>query len=76
MKRFLLFSGDAYYPKGGFWDCNLSFDTVQEAVSFATTKNNDYFDQDWYHVVDTKTMKVVANGGESCYGEGIPQGPQ
>ncbi len=71
MKRFLLFSGDTYYPYGGFWDCNHSFDSLEEAVSFAASK-----DDDWYHVVDIQTMKVVANSGESCYGEGVPQGPQ
>lgn len=70
-KRFLLFSGDSYYPLGGFWDCNHSFDTLEESVDFALKS-----DCDWYHVVDSQTMKVVAANGGSCYAEGIPKGPQ
>ena len=35
MKRFLVFSYPAYYPKGGWNDYDAEFDTEEEAIIFA-----------------------------------------
>jgi hypothetical protein len=34
MKRFLVFAGDAYYPKWGMYDFQKDFDTLEEARGF------------------------------------------
>ena len=53
MKRYLLFAGDACYPNGGWENFVGSYDIIPPAPQ----------SYDWWHVVDTCTMKVVA----SCY---------
>ncbi len=50
MKRYLLFSGDEYYPLGGWNDFKGSFDTLEEAKE-AKEKLSGH---DWYQIVDTK----------------------
>lgn len=54
MKRFLLFTGQDYYPFGGWEDFAGSFATVGEALARVSSG------VDWWHVVDTETMKAVA----------------
>lgn len=49
MKRYLLFSGEDYYPDGGWVDFDDSFDTPEEAM--ASRKQLG----DWAHVVDSQT---------------------
>jgi hypothetical protein len=54
MKRFLLFSGDHYYPSGGWDDMVGDFDTPEDA----TAKGQELLRQlktDWFHVVDMET---------------------
>jgi hypothetical protein len=51
MKRYLLFAGYQYYPRGGWTDFIDSFDTKEEA--FAETARYD-----WCHVVDTQEWSV------------------
>lgn len=55
MKRYALFSGDAYYPAGGWDDFRGSFDTLDEAVAAAQKRGDD-----WSHVVDLHSGKEVA----------------
>lgn len=55
MKRFLLFAGDAYYPRGGWGDFVGSFDTEVEAIAEAAKIGGD-----WYHVVDAEIGQEVA----------------
>lgn len=57
MKRYLLFSGDDYYPCGGWDDFEGDFDTLEESLKL-TKKHSD----DWCHVVDTVTMKIIKIG--------------
>lgn len=52
MKRYLLFSGEDYYPNGGWYDYQGIFDTIQEAKNGHT--------QGWAHIVDTETNCVVS----------------
>lgn len=50
MKRYLLFAGDQYYPRGGMYDLRGDFDTLEEAVEVASRgdallKNNIDLDE-------------------------------
>lgn len=54
MKRFLLFSGDLYYPLGGIKDFKGSFDTKEEALDWIAK-----YPAEWYHIYDTEEQKVV-----------------
>ena len=54
MKRFLLFSGDSYYPSGGWSDFDKDFDTVDEAKSHIVQNR-----EDWYEIVDSTTGEIV-----------------
>jgi hypothetical protein len=53
MKRYLAFSGDTYYPGGGWNDFNGGADTVDEARKLIP---NGF---DWYQIVDTETQTVM-----------------
>jgi hypothetical protein len=57
MKRFLYFTGDTYYPNGGWRDYHLSFDTFEEAETYAKKYHGD-----WWHIVDTQTMEIIVSG--------------
>lgn len=56
MKRYLLFAGDTYYPSGGWSDFHSDHDTIEEAL--AAKNGLEYID--WYQIVDSTTVKVVA----------------
>jgi hypothetical protein len=49
MKRFLLFSGNYYYPLGGWNDFDASFDSIDEATAAVTET------AEWAHVIDSQT---------------------
>lgn len=51
--RYLLFGGADYYPGGGMDDFIKSGDSIEELVRCARL-------EDWYQVVDHRTMRVVA----------------
>lgn len=53
LKRYLLFAGLSYYPKGGWGDFAGSFDTLTEALAIRRGA-------DWWHVIDSQTGKIVA----------------
>jgi hypothetical protein len=53
MKRYILFSGDYYYPSGGWNDAKGDFDTIEEAIRVGSRA-------DWFHVIDTETWSEVA----------------
>ena len=50
---FALFAGGAYRSNGGIYDFRRAYSTLAEAKEGADG-------WDWYHVVDLRTMKVVA----------------
>jgi hypothetical protein len=58
MKRFLLFSGDDFYPNGGWDDFSGDFDTV-EAARTAAPETDDIYEPKWWHIVDLTTMQKV-----------------
>ena len=50
MKRYLIFAGDQYYPRGGMRDCIGSADTYEEAQTLL--KEHEYAPFDWHHTFD------------------------
>ena len=52
MQRYLLFSGEAYYPQGGAEDFRGSYATVAECVQA------DGIFADWWNILDTRTGRV------------------
>ena len=60
MKRYLLFAGDFYYPRGGWSDHRGDFETIEDAVEAAAASRID-----WYQVVDFTTCDIVKEGHSS-----------
>ncbi len=66
MKKYTLFVGSQYYPRGGWMDLHGEFDSVLEAES-CVNDNPTFQDQEggmecnieWAHVVDTTTQQIV-----------------
>jgi hypothetical protein len=56
--QYLLFSGDSYYPLGGWGDFIGSFPSVDEALLRVRTLTGD-----WWQIVDTSTMTVCESTG-------------
>ena len=59
MKRYLLFSGRDYYPRGGWRDFQGAYEFVGLACA-GVPKLPSYDAHEWAHVVDTETAVVVA----------------
>jgi len=57
---FFVFTGMEYYPHGGWEDFRGSASTIEEARSLAETKSGG--SDDWYHIVDASSLKVVDTG--------------
>ena len=68
MKRYLLFCGFAFYPLGGWWDFEGSFDSITEAWAEYRSKMNESGEPlDWAHIIDTESGECVKSEGNSCY---------
>lgn len=52
MKRYLVFAGYEYYPRGGWGDFVGSFDDLDEAKACSP-------ETDWLEVVDRETSEVI-----------------
>ena len=63
MKRFLLFSGDIYYPGKAWEDFRGDFDTKEDAEDFLFDTPN--IAREWYQIVDITTRIVVKGAGIS-----------
>lgn len=59
LKRYLLFAGDHYYPKGGWDDFRDSFDTIEAAMNAGEALLKAAPGCDWAHILDTETMRRV-----------------
>jgi hypothetical protein len=72
MNRYLLFSGCSFYANGGWIDWKGSYASLEEATAVAAriiTEEDEDFSvgvDDWWHVVDVETGKVVA-GKQGVY---------
>jgi hypothetical protein len=67
MKKYLLFVGDNYYPKGGMDDFAGIFDTVEDAMEKGEEgtpykDGSGYSFNDWYHIVEHDTMNLILRG--------------
>lgn len=56
MKRFLLFAGDQYYPRGGWDDFIKDFDSLESAIEHVARRN---VLRGWIHIVDTESKSIV-----------------
>ena len=54
MKRYLLFTGENFYPYGGWRDFKDSFKTIKASRKEAT---DTYCD--WWQIVDSKTGEII-----------------
>jgi len=55
MKQYLLFSYGTYYPSGGIYDFEKSFDSIEYAFNFWENKH-EYVN---YQIVDRDTFEIV-----------------
>ena len=65
--KYLLFTGEDYYPRGGFFDFRKAYGTKEEAIE--AFKNRTYIVEDddsmyynrdeWGHVVNSETFEIV-----------------
>lgn len=55
VKRFVVFSGEHYYPCGGWNDQDDSFDTLEEAQGFVKKLGRA-----WVQIVDLKMGEQVS----------------
>ena len=56
MKRYLLFSGDEFYPCGGWNDFQGEYDTVEEAKEIAEKQGDD-----WWQIVNFAAREIITN---------------
>lgn len=59
MKRYLVFTGSDYYPRGGMNDFKRDFDELAPAIAFAQGSIAEEADYKWAHVYDTTERKKV-----------------
>ncbi len=71
MKRYLVFSGDAFQPLGGWNDFQRNESDYQEAVRWADSRIEKKEDH-WAHVVDIESGRIVYRVGYTLDGEVIP----
>lgn len=65
--RYLLFSGECYYARGGWHDSPRPFETLDEAIKLAKHRVEDH-GHEWWHVVDLVEMKIVARSDKQAHG--------
>ena len=66
MKRYLIFYGEVFHPRGGMRDFLVDFDDLDSAIEAAqkraaetSNKDEDLFEYNWAHVFDSVTGKIV-----------------
>ena len=60
MNKYLVFSGDAHHPWGGWDDFFCHKNSKSEAINEGESAMEDGCE--WYHVVDSETGQMVAKG--------------
>lgn len=58
MRRFLVFAGDTFYPKGGMNDLILQTDDFESAEEIAMTSETSYAFW-WWHIYDTELNRIL-----------------
>jgi hypothetical protein len=61
MGRYLLFSGEHYYPLGGWEDFIESSDDLNGLIARSPPEKVSW---GWWHIVDTQTSSIVASHAE------------
>ena len=76
VRRYLLFAGEHYYPRGGWDDFRKSFRTRAEAESYVEARLADFTQErppwaamfathcGWAHIIDGETGEKLASWGE------------
>jgi len=59
MKRYALFAYNRYYPGGGWFDFVNTFDSIEEAVTFATSPRT----RDYIQIIDLTNGEDVTPAG-------------
>jgi hypothetical protein len=67
MKRYLIFGGEIYYARGGFYDFLSSHDDLSAALSCAMEYTEDEH-YEWWHIYDSETKTIVAHANSQPYG--------
>lgn len=57
--RYVVFTGDTYYPIGGWYDNHSIFSTLEEAKEYIKQFTSK---ADWWHLVDLQTGIVLEEG--------------
>lgn len=66
LKRFALFSGDVFYPQGGWEDLAGTYDSVEEASAEGERRIEPQNSlAEWWHVIDLQTGERVAGDEDS-----------
>lgn len=60
-KRYALFVGDCYYPRGGWSDFVGFFDNAADAVFAVAEPEEDCVSGWWFNVADLETGMIVAS---------------
>ena len=69
MIRYILFAGQSYYAKGGANDYAERYDTLDESIAKGEELiAKSQWSEDWYHVFDVETGKIVAKTEYQAYG--------
>lgn len=55
MKKYLIFGGDQYYPRGGWSDFIKDFETLESALDYIARLDSSV---DWIHIVNTSSGRV------------------
>lgn len=66
--RYLLFSGETYYARGGWHDGATRFNTLEAACETGEQRIAEPCSHDWWHVVDLETGKIIAKSAEQAHG--------
>lgn len=56
INEYLVFSGQQYYPLGGWLDYSSSFNSIQECIEFIKLLDPCYA---WAHVIHKNNMKII-----------------
>lgn len=69
-RRYLLFAGRNLSPHGGWRDFVDGFEGLEQALNVGEglIRQSKHKAIRWYHVVDRKTLKIVAQGGQHAMG--------
>lgn len=59
MKRFFVFGGSLYYPRGGMWDFMESFDIEDEAKSFRLANKHYEHEYSWIQIWDMERNEEI-----------------